>query len=230
MKKYLSTVAIASLLFVGCGSSGGGTDGSGGSSSTGNNTRNPGTGGDGEIPKNFVGQFSCEESIPFGGKTVTLKGGSHGEISVSCDGESEHYSLSGVSHTIRDARVVRATIEKSSSGKTVSIIDIDYKTRDDYGEVKYYMSNSETNEVMSCKATFRSPLTLTVSTDEEISKFIDPIQDLPLMLSSDCPTNMPSLDLSSEINHELSISENAEIYLDSDLAIPSRTTWTYELK
>ena len=222
-------VLLLSTLFVACGG-GGATSSENDEGSFGDSNENPGTGGNGEIPKNFVGQFSCEESVPFGRGTVTFKGGSHGDISVSCDVDTEKYSLSGVSHTISDARVVRATIEESSSGKTVSIIDIDYKTRDDFGEVKYYISNSETNEVVSCKATFRSPLPLTISTDEEISKFIDPIQDLPLMLSSDCPTNMPSSDLSSEVNHELSISENAEIYLDADLAIPSRTTWTYELK
>lgn len=222
MKQPLLMLMMVGLFLIGCG---GGT-GSGTEDGTG--TGNPGTGASGVIPKNFVEYFSCEETVIMGEKRVTIKGGSNGSISVSCDGENEIYSLTGASLDVTDARIIRTTVEKSSSGKAISIIDIDLKKRDNIGEVKYYLSNTETNEIVSCKATFRSPLPLTVSTDEAISKLIDPLQNIPLMLTSDCPATLPSSKLSSKMNHELSISENAELFID-DSSIPDKTTWVYNL-
>jgi len=227
MSNFTLPLLLASSLFVsGCGGGGGG----GGTNTPPNGTVNPGTGGDGVISQNFVQNLSCEKSTPFGNKTVTIKGGSEGSISVSCDPTVDEfpYSLGSTpSLNITDAHIIRTTVEKCDSGETKSIADIDLKVIST-GEIKTYISNTETNQIVSCKSTFSSPLPSTISTDESIFNLINYlVTGSVTMLSSDCPTALPPINLTNSTNCELTISVNSILYVGPTA---HKTTYLYNLK
>ncbi len=221
IKFTLPLLLLSSFFVIGCGGGGSETNSSG--------AENPGTGGSGVISQNVVQNLSCEYSAPFGEKTVTIKGGSEGSISVSCDpiADEFQYGLGSMpSLNITDAKIIRATVQKCDSGETKSIVDIDLKALFD-GEMKSYISNTETGEIVSCKSSFTSPLSTTISTDESIFNLINYlVTGSVTMISSDCPTTLPPINLTGA-NCELSVSVNSILYVGP---IAHKTTYLYELK
>ena len=220
IKFTLPLLLLSSFFVIGCGGGGSETNSSG--------TGNPGTGGSGLISQNVVQNLSCGIPTAFGEKTVTIKGGSEGDISVSCDSNDEFpYSLGSISSlNITDAKIIRATVQKCDSGEAKSIVDIDLKTLFD-GEMKSYISNTETGEIVSCKSSFTSPLSTTISSDESIFNLINYlITGSVTMISSDCPTTLPPINLTGA-NCELSVSVNSILYVGPTA---HKTTFLYELK
>ena len=82
---------------------------------------------------------------------------------------------------------------------------------------------------MSCKSTYSSPLPTTITTDESIDNLINfLINGSVTAISSDCPTTMPSINLTSVDNCELSKTVN--IKLNEGPTITHKTTYLYNMK
>lgn len=233
IKFTLPLLFISSFLVIGCGGGGSKTNSSGTGTGTGTGAGagagNPGTGGSGIIPQNVVQNLYCENLTLSGGKTISIKGGSEGSISVSCDPTVDEfpYRLGSIpSLNITDAKIIRTTVQKCDSGETKLISDIELKALSD-GEIKSYISNTETGEIVSCKSSFTSPLPTTISTDESIYNLINYLITSPVtMISSDCPTTLPSKNLTGT-NCELSTTVNSILYVGQ---IAHKTTYLHELK